>query len=118
VGRSPQVNRRHKLPIALTTFVGRQREVRRLLNKARLLTLTGPGGIGKTRLAIEAARRLAETDGGDICWVDPAPLTVGELLPQVLASSLEVSEHSTRPVLDVVVDALSVRRSEVTGLPA
>jgi len=63
--RPSQASRRHKLPVALPTFVGRERElseVQRLLTKARLLMLTGPGG-GKTRLVIEAAPRVAQTEG-------------------------------------------------------
>jgi predicted ATPase len=63
--------------VTLTTFVGRERElieVQRLIGFRRLLTLTGGGGVGKTRLAIEAARRLSDRDAGDICWIDLAPL--------------------------------------------
>jgi predicted ATPase/DNA-binding SARP family transcriptional activator len=64
------------LPAQLTSFVGRAEEVRRvgkLLGEARLVTLTGPGGAGKTRLAIEAAGR----EPGDVCFVELAPVTEG-----------------------------------------
>jgi len=105
---------RNRLPIALTSFVGRERElaeIRRLLNTSRLLTLMGPGGTGKTRLAIEAVRGQSDRADDDIYFVDLAPLSDDSLVPQVVASAVGVPEQSTRPALEVLVDALSMRRA-------
>ncbi|WP_336211928.1 BTAD domain-containing putative transcriptional regulator [Nonomuraea sp. LPB2021202275-12-8] len=75
------------LPAQLTGFVGRAEDLARvgaLLGTARLVTLTGPGGVGKTRLAIEAARRQA----GEVCFVDLAPLDHGAEVPQAVIAAL------------------------------
>jgi predicted ATPase/DNA-binding XRE family transcriptional regulator len=110
---SPRRDPRNQLPAALTTFVGRERElieVQRLIGARRLLTLTGAGGVGKTRLAIEAARRLSDRGVGDICWMDLAPLADPKLVPQETAFALGVPEQSGRSTLDVLADALALRR--------
>ncbi|MEV6941211.1 BTAD domain-containing putative transcriptional regulator [Streptomyces sp. NPDC051172] len=81
---------RRRLPVQLTRFVGREGELTRiagLLAEARLLTLTGPGGAGKTRLAIEAAHRHA-----DVCFVELAPLTDGKQIPYAVLTALGVRE--------------------------
>jgi predicted ATPase len=76
--------RRHNLPSPRTSFVGREREVSELvrtLATARLVTLTGTGGSGKTRLALEAARDLANTYPGGSWLVELAPLEQETLEP-------------------------------------
>lgn len=89
---------RGSLPTELTSFVGRRRElaqVRDLLSSSRLVTLAGPGGAGKTRLAVQAARglRRAKRDG---CWLaDLASLQDPDLVPQTIASSLGIC-HSAQ----------------------
>src|SRR5262245_7392787 len=68
---------RHNLPAPSTYFVGRKREtadVKRLLQTSRLLTLTGPGGTGKTRLALQAASEMVDEFADGVCFVDLAPL--------------------------------------------
>jgi predicted ATPase/DNA-binding SARP family transcriptional activator len=76
------------LPAQLTSFVGRADELARLaaLREARLVTVLGPGGTGKTRLAVEAAR------GRDACFVDLSPVTDGELVPHALLGALGLRE--------------------------
>ena len=100
----PSIRReRGNLPAALTSFVGRVEElgqVLELLGRQRLVTLTGPGGVGKTRLAVEAARRLVG-DGlsADGTWlVELAGLRDDRLLPLVVLDVLGVAEE--RPRLD------------------
>jgi predicted ATPase/class 3 adenylate cyclase len=102
------------LPAELTSFVGRQREVdegSELLATARLLTLTGPGGIGKTRLAlrIAAGRRSAYGDG--VFFVDLAPLTDPALVGPTVARSLGLSEQPQRPIMELLKDHLESRET-------
>ncbi|WP_433221858.1 BTAD domain-containing putative transcriptional regulator [Microtetraspora malaysiensis] len=82
------------LPAQLTSFVGRAAELERLgaLRDARLITLTGPGGAGKTRLAIETARRR----GGDVRFVDLSPLDGGGQVPQAVLGALGLRETGLR----------------------
>jgi predicted ATPase/DNA-binding SARP family transcriptional activator len=98
-----------ELPIHLTRFIGRGRElddVARLLVSTRLLTLTGAGGSGKTRLARETASRLAHTFGR-VDWVDLAPLTDAELLPQQIATTLRVPERAGASPLETLIDVIA-----------
>ncbi|HEX9372835.1 MAG TPA: AAA family ATPase, partial [Roseiflexaceae bacterium] len=89
----------HNLPAALTAFIGRDAEhaqvIARLRDPAcRLLTITGAGGVGKTRLAIEAARSLAPAAGVEspfaqgVCLVPLAPLSASEAARDVLATTI------------------------------
>ncbi|HYQ83982.1 MAG TPA: BTAD domain-containing putative transcriptional regulator, partial [Rubrobacter sp.] len=99
----------HNLPVSLTSFVGRERElleVKRALAMTRLLTLTGPGGSGKTRLALETAADLVGAYQDGVWLVDLAPLSEPELLLQEIAGDLEVQERPGEPLLDMLVDAL------------
>ena len=93
--RTRPINDFHWQPVQLTTFVGRiseLAEVGRLLEDNRMLTLTGAGGVGKTRLAVEAAGRLSERYGGAIAYVDLAPITDPELVPVAAARALGLPE--------------------------
>ncbi|WP_433337074.1 BTAD domain-containing putative transcriptional regulator [Spirillospora sp. CA-294931] len=83
------------LPAQLTSFVGREEELRqvgKLLTEARLVTLLGPGGAGKTRLAVEAGQR----EEGQVCFVDLAPVGDGAEIPQVLLNALGLREHGLK----------------------
>jgi len=98
----------------LTTFVGRRREiaeVQRLLAETRLLTATGPGGSGKTRLCLEAAAGLLEGYPGGVWMLELAPVTDPELAAQVLATTLGVREEAGRTLLATVIDHLRTKRA-------
>jgi predicted ATPase/class 3 adenylate cyclase len=103
----------NNLPRQLTTFIGREREIaeaKRLLAETHLLTITGPGGSGKTRLSLEiAARLLAEYPDG-VWLVEFAPLADPARVPQVLATALGLREEAGRPLLTTLVDYLRSKR--------
>jgi predicted ATPase/DNA-binding CsgD family transcriptional regulator len=87
------VARLSNLPVALTSFVGRERELAELraaLDETRLLTLTGPGGCGKTRLALEVASGHADRSPGGVWWVDLAPVADEALVGAAVAVALGV----------------------------
>ncbi|MFJ8110886.1 ATP-binding protein [Streptomyces sp. NPDC096132] len=93
---------RPPVPVQLTRFVGREAELARIseaLSEARLVTLTGPGGAGKTRLAIEAARAGAAS-ASDVCFVELAPLTDGTRIPYAVLAALGVREGFRTPAGD------------------
>src|SRR5262245_1208383 len=100
------------LPLQLTSFVGREEEiaeVERLLGRTRLLTLTGPGGSGKSRLALQVAADLLPTFEHGSCFVDLAPVTDPGLVPAAVAKALGVPEAPMRPILDELKDHLRHR---------
>ncbi len=100
----------NNLPQQLTSFIGREREmadVRRLLFTTRLLTLTGSGGCGKTRLALQVAAELAESFKDGVWLVELAPLSDPALVPQTVASALHVREQPGRPLLATLSDYLA-----------
>ena len=85
------------LPCPLTALVGRTQEVAQataLLKQTRLLTLSGPGGIGKTRLAIAVAEQAGEAFPHGVCFVDLAPLSNSDLLAQTVATALPAREQA------------------------
>jgi predicted ATPase/DNA-binding SARP family transcriptional activator/DNA-binding NarL/FixJ family response regulator len=112
-GSSPAGTARHTLPLARTSFVGREREkleVKRLLAMTRLLTLTGAGGCGKTRLALEVARDLVGAYPDGVRLVGLAPLSESELVPQAVAQALGVREQSNQPLLETLEDTLRTKK--------
>jgi predicted ATPase/DNA-binding SARP family transcriptional activator/DNA-binding CsgD family transcriptional regulator len=105
---------RHNLPVPMTTFVGREREiaeVKRELASARLLTLTGVGGSGKTRLGLEVVRDIAGAYPDGAWLAELAPLSQGELVAQEIANVLSVHEQPGRPPEDVLVEDLSRKKA-------
>ena len=93
------------LPVPLTSFIGREREiegVKHLLSSTRLLTLTGSGGIGKTRLAIQAANELIKSYRDGVWWVELAPLMDEGLVSQAVAQVLGVRESLGQPLTESV----------------
>jgi predicted ATPase/class 3 adenylate cyclase/DNA-binding CsgD family transcriptional regulator len=93
------------LPMQLTNFVGRQAElsqVRELLSEHRLVTLTGAGGVGKTRLAIKIADQLAHDFSGGAWYVDLAPITDAELVPTTAARAFGLPDQPGRSTMDTL----------------
>jgi predicted ATPase/DNA-binding CsgD family transcriptional regulator len=96
-----------------SSFVGREwelRELRALVPTTRLVTLTGPGGIGKTRLALQALAALSAGFPDGTRFVELADLNHPDMVVPRLAAALGVSEEQGRPLLDTVADALRSRR--------
>ena len=105
--------RRHNLPLQLTSFVGRERErhdVARLLETAQLLTLLGPGGVGKTRLALRVAAGQVDKFADGVWLVDLAALRDPLLLPQSVGAVLGIREQTGKPVVQTLTLALEARR--------
>jgi predicted ATPase/DNA-binding SARP family transcriptional activator/tetratricopeptide (TPR) repeat protein len=103
---------RHNLPLQLSSFIGRERElaeVRRFLESSRLVTLTGAGGSGKTRLALRVAGDLLDVFKDGIWLVELAPLADSALVPSAIASSLGIAENEGGPLLDTLVGYLRDR---------
>src|SRR5918993_2246962 len=106
--KSPEAAK-HNLPTPRTSFVGREREIvesKRELAMTRLLTLTGMGGSGKTRLALEVARDLVSAYQDGVWLVELTPLSEGKLVPQAVARTMRVREHPGRPLIDTLTEAL------------
>jgi predicted ATPase/DNA-binding winged helix-turn-helix (wHTH) protein len=104
---------KHNLPAQLTSFIGREQEIaqlKELIAANRLVTLTGAGGSGKTRLAIEVASRLTDAFPDGVWLVELAALSDSRLVPQVLAQALEVKEQPTRPLLETLSDYLAFKK--------
>jgi len=103
---------RNNLPAQASSFIGRDAqlaEVHRLLEASRLVTLTGPGGAGKTRLGLQAAAGLADGSGDGVWFVDLAPLRDGDLAAAATASVLGIREDPGRPITETLVDAVGDR---------
>jgi predicted ATPase/DNA-binding transcriptional regulator YiaG len=115
----------HNLPAQLTSFIGRERElaeIQQLLTPSpdrsagagegvRLLTLTGHGGTGKTRLALQAATALLASFPDGVWWVELAPLTDLALIPQAVAAVLGLKEEPDRPLLATLIHHLRGKRA-------
>jgi predicted ATPase/class 3 adenylate cyclase len=92
----------NNLPGQLSAFVGREREVpevRKLVESSRLVTLTGAGGCGKTRLALQAAAELLDGAADGVWFVDLAPLTEGEQIPAAVATALGLADPGGQQLL-------------------
>jgi predicted ATPase len=103
----------HNLPAVRSSFVGREQEteeIKRELAMRRLLTLTGAGGSGKTRLALEVARDLIEAYPDGVWLVELAPLSEEALVPKAVAEALKVSERPGEPIADTLADVLGDRQ--------
>jgi non-specific serine/threonine protein kinase len=103
---------RHNLPMQLTSFVGHDDDLNayaEILEQTRLLTLTGIGGCGKTRLAIKLAERVVDSFADGVCYADLAPLFDAERLPLTIATVLGVAIESNLSVVDALCGHLAGR---------
>ena len=101
------------LPVPITRFVGRERElpeILALLGTSRMLTLTGPGGCGKSRMAIELARAMAATRLAEVRLVSLATLPPGGSVTRLIADSLDVRERRGEPLVTGILSRLRTAR--------
>ena len=104
---------RHNLPSQATSFVGRTTELAELRalvsGGSRLVTITGPGGIGKTRLALQVAADALDGAGDGAWLVELAPVAEPELVARTAAAAVRVSEAPGQPMLDTLTEAVGER---------
>jgi predicted ATPase/class 3 adenylate cyclase len=99
----------NNLPIQLTSFVGREKElteIRQTIGEHRLVTLTGPGGSGKTRLSVQVGTELIESFHDGVFFVALAPITDPGLVASTIAQSLGVGETAGKSIVDNLKDYL------------
>jgi len=104
---------KHNLPYQLTSFIGRQEEIaqlKELVTANRLVTLTGAGGSGKSRLAMEVAHRLTDAFPDGVWLVELAALSDSRLVPQAVAKTLALAEQPIRPVIETLGDYIGSKR--------
>jgi len=102
------------LPVQLTAFIGRDgelRELRELHGRSRSLTLTGPGGSGKTRLALELASEVVPEHADGVWFIEFGPVSGAHLVPQAVADTLHLKEQASRRLAETLADHLRERRS-------
>ena len=103
----------NNLPVQLTSFIGREKEVEQVkkrLEKYRLVTLTGSGGIGKTRLSIQAASELLDEYPNGVWLVELAPVTDPTLVTQTVCTTLDITPLGKTAALDVLTDYLHSKK--------
>jgi predicted ATPase/class 3 adenylate cyclase len=92
---------RNNLPVQLTSFIGRENEIAEIKQELKghhLVTLTGPGGTGKTRLSLQVAADLLDHFPHGVWFIELAPLTDPDLIPQTILSAIGISEQSGKPL--------------------
>jgi predicted ATPase/DNA-binding XRE family transcriptional regulator len=93
------------LPVSLTSFIGRekeQQEIASLLNKYRLVTLIGPGGVGKTRLSLEVGQKMLKNYLNGVWLVELAPVLDPLLVPRTIAIAIGLRDEPQRPIIDML----------------
>jgi predicted ATPase/class 3 adenylate cyclase len=102
----------NNLPVQLSAFIGRDREVaevRALVESARLVTLTGAGGAGKTRLGLQVAAELLDGSGDGVWLAELAAVTDENAVPTAICDALRLAVHPGRPALEALLDALALQ---------
>jgi predicted ATPase/DNA-binding SARP family transcriptional activator len=102
------------LPVPLTSFIGREKEVEeiiKLLGKNRLVTLIGSGGVGKTRLAIQSANRLINKFKDGVWWVDLVGLTDPSRVPQAVAQVVDVPGIPNQPLIKTLAEYIRTKQT-------
>jgi len=109
-GRSLSLpKRKTNLPAALTSFIGREKEmvqVVKLLQKHRLVTLTGSGGVGKTRLALKTGEQLLDRYRDGVWLIELAPVFDRQIVARVIALAMGLRDEPQRPIMDMLCDYL------------
>jgi len=103
----------NNLPVQLTSFIGRENEIVELkqeLESHRLVTLTGSGGTGKTRLSLQVATELLEKFDHGLWFIELAPLADPDLIPQTILSAIGVSEQPNKTPLDILKEYLHEKK--------
>jgi len=99
----------HNLPSQITTFIGRKKETEELSNLVennRLVTITGSGGCGKTRISLHIAKEYLDKFNDGVWFVDLAPLEDPELLPQEVANTLSIAEEPGKPIVSIIKEQI------------
>jgi predicted ATPase len=111
---APPDRQTNNLPFHPTAMIGRETELAEVLKRlssetVRMLTLTGPGGTGKTRLGLQAAADLSDRFEHGVYFVDLAPIRAPEAVLPVIARALSIRETSYRPLMQELKDQLKAR---------
>ena len=99
-------SRPNNLPLQLTSFLGRERQIaqiRQRMKESRLVTLTGPGGVGKTRLSLEIAAQALEDFPDGVRFVELALANDPELIPPTVAKALDLRGETNQPILEILL---------------
>ena len=107
-----QTRPKHNLPVHLTTFIGREQtrdEISSLMSRNRLVTLIGPGGMGKTRLSLEVGRRVLNQFEDGVWFIPLDSLDDEDLVPQTVASLLGIPEQPDQAMVQPLIDQLQHR---------
>jgi predicted ATPase/class 3 adenylate cyclase len=102
----------HNLPAQVTSFIGRAKEideVKKLVNEHRIVTLTGSGGAGKSRLGLQVAKESLPQFSDGVWLAELAPITDPSLIPQTLLSIFNLREDSHRSTLEILIDYLRTK---------
>jgi predicted ATPase/class 3 adenylate cyclase len=104
----------NNLPVQLTSFVGRENEIAELkqaLDAYRLVTLTGAGGTGKTRLSLQVAAELLDCFEHGVWFIELAPLSVSDLIPRTILSAIGIGEQPNQTPLEILKEYLQDRNT-------
>jgi len=103
----------HNLPVQLTNFIGREKEtgeLRALVENSRLVTITGEGGCGKTRISLQIAKEYLDKFLDGVWFVDLSPLEDPELLPQEVANALSITEEPGKPIVSTIKEQIREKK--------